>query len=653
MGSPLDPTIKKLQARKDLFAVPLSPAGRNWFTTRIVKHVQAQPDIEKAATALLTKAKALATPRLPAGGTKIVDKLESTDQKTIRASIVYGVLGTSPDIFLDGTGQDKLLDFTLARRFRSLQRLTSFINPNETLKIFGYPLQGLVSAKVNKQADPFWEGSNTLPSGSKGYPFVLSTQGKSDPKKAIENLFEKNKDKADRTLIDCPAAAMVVHQDALLTAQDPSKLALALASEGPNYVAIDHAFGPLRFVKDSYLGGFPGWLNQPASPGTNVDLKMFVPQVPQPALIMSGSDKESIQIQTITRGQVTNVLTGNPLKLDDINIASYALVESTLRIDKLSKAYPIGAHLSLPTVDWFHAVNDDRSDKALFDRQFIDPDDLQTGDHVYLANHPLHRTRIKNTPWNGEHSFVVNPWASSPSQIEIIGHGILREPVLKLTNNMLEEINAFLDITRKILDIYLALPSTRTPDKSLTGTVSSNVEEFLAAFLLADHPVPFTGTRRVFNMPALTYTKNGKKNTYPGYWMMDLDGTSGSTTIPRASALLFDYDPKATKAKPFVDPWPAINPVALLLNTNLQNVMTDQNAQYALGYLDDHAGIRLEMPLYYPLAPKKGSPVRLNFDDIKESVFFGLKTGKLFVIRPRVSADAAYLARLQTIGAIA
>jgi hypothetical protein len=652
MSTPAE-IVARLEAKKELFVRQLDQAGRHWFTTRMVDHAKSEPDVEFSARFVLNIAKDMVTDRLDKTRKSLLDDLKRPRRNEIRARIIYGLLGNFPGVFLDNYGDD-LLDFIVERRYRSIQRMLSYINPNDGRAIIGYPSGGMLSSQVNKQSRDFWEG---VDAERKFYPFMLTTKGKASPKEAIESLFKKNKNKADRTLIDCPAAAMLTHLDALLAAKDPDKLMENLVADGPLvYILIDHPYGSLYIFGTGYTGGFGGWLNQPAPAGDDIDLKMFhgLSAIPPNSLVlMDGSGAESITISKVTPRKVANALTGGELTNGNICIEANPLNETTVQVKNLSREFSVGSHLSLRFVDWFSVVGDDRPDKALFERSFISKDDLQVGDHIYLANHSIHMTRIGSTPWNGEHAFVLNPWHSNPNQIQITGHGINEQTVLQLSQQMLNEINAFLDITRVIVDKWLAIPDSRTPDWSQAGVATPTWKAFLARFLLEGNPVPFDGTMRVFNIPGITYSRGGKSRTYPGSWVMDLEGTSGNRSFNRRELLLYDYDPRAKSAKPWKNPWPSVNPVAVWRDPQLVSLSTEPKRQCVVSYTDLNVGMGLVMPLYYPIDPHKGKPVRLTFDDIKRSVFFGLDDGRIFVVRPRVTDDVGYRLHLRNIGAIA
>jgi len=640
-----------------LYARQLPKIGRVRFTTKIMRYAGtlSPPDADTAIKQLLTKSKALVAARLTSPRGSLVDDLNRAQRKEIRAGIVYGALGNNPGIFLDATtAHDDLLDFIVERRYRSIQRMLSFVNPNADRQMLAYPPAGPLTAQVNKQSvSPvaFWKGVTPVAGGTFAYPFVLTPDGKLSPKKAIETLFTKNKKREERTLVDCPAAAMIVHTDALLVAKDPDKLATALANEAADYLAIDHAFGPIRQVGNAFMGGFSGWSTALSTAGSDVDVKMLAAPRSTPPFDIDMVDfngRETVSVSRITRD--------TSLIEEQVNIPSSPLVESTMRVAKLGHPYSVGTHLSRTGIPSFHAVSDSR-DQSLFDHDFVVDDDLQLGDHIYVANHPLHRTRLGSTIWNGEHSFVLDPWQTKRGDILVTGHGVTKLTVAQVTWIMLEEINAFLRLTRKLVDQWLALPASATPAK--TGPADDALRNALGRILLQSGPMPFVGTFRAFNLAAVSYRKSGMDRTYPSSWVMDLEGDSGTTHIDRKQALIFDYDPNRTKAAPAITT-PFTNLIAVLRHDRLVAFGGPEKKHYAVSYIDDNAGLLVYMPLYHPIGPKRGNEVELGFADVQDSIIFsrivdpsGKKESRIFVTKPKVAATAAYLARLKQIGAIA
>ncbi len=640
--------LEQLVKQNNLYAKQLNSIGRRWFTKNIIQHAQVTHpgSVEAEARSLLQRARSLVVARLATTRGSLADDLKRPEQNEIRARIVYGVLGSNPGIFLEGTGQNGLLDFIVERRFRSIQRMLSFINPNRTRQIMAYPPSGPLSAQVSTQTRTLWEGVNTI-SGNKHYPFLLTAQGKVNPKDAIEKLFEKNTDLNDRTRVDCPAAAMCVHLDSLMVANNPARLATQLAGVSNDHFAIDHAYGPWRVIGGQLAGGFLGIVSRPATAGANVDVKMLgVPRtlVPFDIDIVDKDGRQTVRVTNITRD--------TPLAEDQVLIESSPLTESTLRVTQLGRAVPVGAYLVESGVPNFHAVNDPRPDNSFFEQSFISENEIQVGDHIYVANHPFHRSRLSSTIWNGEHAFVVDPWQGSRKML-VTGHGVTKLSVAGVVWNMLEEINAFLEITRKMVDAWLAIPSSATPVQEITA--DNNVRAELGRFLLLPIPLPFNGTLRAFNLPAVAYHKNEKDKTYPSSWIFELDGTLGIAAEPfdRKRALFFDYDPERKTA----NPWPPAssdrtNRIAVLRHPDLVAAGGAAKLHYTVSYIEDFAGVLVHMPLYNPAGPRRGKPVRLSFNDIQDSVVMGTAPDKVFVVKPRVQSTATYLAFLRNIGAI-
>ncbi len=651
MASDLETLIKD----DKLYAKPLSKIGRRWFTNEILIFAKtvnpANP--KAAATPLLTKAKTMAESRAGAPRTSLIDDLKAPETKAIRTRIVYGVLGSNPGIFFDATPHDDVLDFLVERRYRIIQRMLSFINPNNTRQYVTYPPAGPVTAQVSAETRTLWVGTSavsTSPADPKAYPFVLTAAGKAAPKDAIQKLFTKHKNDADRTRIDCPAAAMLAHLDSLLVAKDPDKLMKALAAVSNDHVALDHAYGPFRLIGTRFSGGFSGWVSAPALPGANSEMKTYVLPASNKFDVV---DKDG-RLPAVESTAVTRNTTFVPWQ---IQIPASTLVESTMTIKTLPRTVGVGAHFSEAGLPDYHAVSDPRPDASLFEQVFIPDTDLQTSDHIYVANHPFHRSRLGNTIWNGEHSFVLDPWAGSLRKIAVTGHGVTTKTVAQVASTMLEEINTFLEITRKIVDAWLAIPASRVPVAN--PTADPPFSKTLGDVMLRGQPAPFAGKLRLFNQPTFKYSKGDKKLDYAAYWIMELEGTldagtPDATPMDRRRFLIFDYDPGRKTAGTW--PPPSVkNKMLAVRAESLVNLGGADKTHYAVSYIDDLAGMPFFMPLYYPLGTKRGKPVRLGFDDMQDGI--GVRSPKpdyrAFIVRPNVSVTAPYLAFLKTIGAIA
>jgi hypothetical protein len=159
MASDLETLIKD----DKLYAKPLSKIGRRWFTEQVLTFANLghPADLKAAATPILKKAKTMADSRAKAPRASLIDDLKAPDTKVIRTRIVYGVLGSNPGIFFDATPHDDVLDFLVERRFRIIQRMLSYINPNHIRNYVTYPAAGPSRRRSAKRRGP--SGSASIP----------------------------------------------------------------------------------------------------------------------------------------------------------------------------------------------------------------------------------------------------------------------------------------------------------------------------------------------------------------------------------------------------------------------------------------------------------------------------------------------------------
>ena len=645
-------SVAEMTKQDALYCKELSKAGRVWFTKRVLNYqpIATSPDVKAAASAMLTKAKKMVQDRLDVPRGSLVDDLKRAERNEIRARIVYGALGTDVPGFLDFSN-DRLLDWLVERRFRAIQRMQSFINPNKKRKIFAYPPAGTRTAQVNKQSRTplaLWEGVTPSSTGPPTYPFVLTKDGQASITTSLENLFEKNDKVEDQTRVDCPAAAMITHLDALLVAKDRSRLRVSLMAEGRDYVAIDHPFHSLRLLDGTLQAGFGGWVNKGSAAAASIEVEVLgAPPLEPPfeRAVIDGAERYEVKVTSLSRDI--------SLKNGDLSITAAPLVKATMKMERLDKqpfGFGAGARVVHKLSPPFHAITDRRLLNRLYEQTFVPQDDLQVGDHIYVANHPLHRSRLGSTIWNGEHSFVLDPWQSTRGGIIVTGHGVLKLTIAQVVAIMLEEINSFLDIARQIVDAWLAIPTAKTPDD--TFALSQKIKDDLGEILLLRGPFDLTGTARVFNLPALSYRKNGANHTYPAYWVLDVEGDSSKGEhVGRRDKLFFDYDPVRTTPKRWPAP-SATNRVALERQQDLVNAGLPAKKQYACSYLEDNAGLFVFMPLYYPEGSRQGKPVVLGYRDIQDSVILGDPTSAIFVTRPEALGLPAYMDALVKMGAI-
>src|SRR5947199_7594203 len=127
--------LQELVQQEALFCKELHKLGRVWFTKRVLNYqpIAASADKKAVATAVLNLAKKVTQGLLDVRRGSLVDDLKRTEQNEIRARIVYGLLGSELLTFVDVSKpqafNSQLMDFIVERRFRSIQRMVSFINP--------------------------------------------------------------------------------------------------------------------------------------------------------------------------------------------------------------------------------------------------------------------------------------------------------------------------------------------------------------------------------------------------------------------------------------------------------------------------------------------------------------------------------------------
>ncbi|MFW9997749.1 MAG: hypothetical protein ACFFD4_37260 [Candidatus Odinarchaeota archaeon] len=81
------------------------------------------------------------------------------------------------------------------------------------------------------------------------------------------------------------------------------------------------------------------------------------------------------------------------------------------------------------------------SDRQLIERGSIDFDDLQVGDQVYFANHPIYSLIAPDDVWSGEYAFVLG---KPKGEYNFAGHGVTISNVENFTKMMHEELNDYI-----------------------------------------------------------------------------------------------------------------------------------------------------------------------------------------------------------------
>jgi hypothetical protein len=380
------------------------------------------------------------------------------DHLTSRTQIIYGMIAMHPQ-FLDPANAG-YFDFILERRFRSIQRMAFFVNPNQDRNVFAYPgTDPPEKMKVNKDASPFWNGvkDSTL-------PFILSPSGKSDPVTADEKLFNKNKG-SDRNLFACDPVVTILHMDALRVAKDPDKLLKALADVADHYLKIDNPLGHFANYSDGQR--LVGVTSAQANAGTNVEIPLgkvglvlgFSKNQLTPAMLTTNA---FIPVRSIFFMIVLGDL-HESFQIDGVNP-----VTKKIKVGRLTKTYAAGAKvyarqasLSLFSTLPHHFITDSRPAHALFEQVTVKAADLQVGDHVYVINHPLYKIYYPSGAFGGEHSFItqIDSRDSTASvfrtALKVEGHGLNNNTLLGMGDELLEWNNTVLGILQALTRIHL------------------------------------------------------------------------------------------------------------------------------------------------------------------------------------------------------
>jgi hypothetical protein len=635
--------INKLGAASNgAFDARYSVANRKWFVAKIIEALLAQgvtdANIEKKANDIIAAAGAALKARITAGFStaSLPQKWALYDQLKSRTQIIYGMIAMYP-AFLDPANAG-YFDFILERRFRSIQRMAFYVNPNPTRNVFAYPSSNPPQPmKVNKDADAFWTGVN---SGT--LPFILTASGKTDPVTADENLFKKNAG-TNRNLFACDPVATTLHMDALRAAKDPGKLLKALVAVGDHYLKIDNPLGHFANYPDGQR--LVGVTSAAVTAGANVEIPLgkvgriltfsktpltpallttdaFIPVQGTFFTIVLGDDRESFLID----GGV------NP-------------VTKKIKVSKLQKSYGVGAKVyvlkrTLPAAvtQPYHFITDTRPTNALFEQLTVAAADLQVGDHVYVVNHPLYGIYYPTGAWGGEHSFISeidsrDSTTAFRTSLKVEGHG-LNDTLLGMGNEMLEWVNTVLSIVQAITPIHLnnlkanGRKSTAKMNfiQRKEGGVDINVFEY--------------------NMP-YTYTvfEHGKKTPNPM--------TSGFVLKERAAdPSVFQLFNANGKDSTIIPTTPAQD-VFLIVGFIGTTFATEQftASKWGVGYFNTQTATLETQPLF---EKDNKTPKLLTFDDLAKAKPFYLTddNGIAYVTRPRVDFSAAYQTFLKNNGAI-
>jgi hypothetical protein len=631
--------IKKLGAMSNkAFDPRYDKENRRWFVGKIIDSLLSQKvpdaDVEKKTNDVIAASSKALKSRITKGFSegRLANRWKLYDKLTSRTQIIYGMIALHQE-FLDPANAD-YFDFILERRFRSVQRMAFFVNPNNERNVFAYPTPP-EKMKVNKHAALLWSG---VRDGS--LPFILTASGKADPMNAVEQLFKKNR-AADRNLFACDPVATILHLDALRGAKNPDSLLKALVPVGDHYLKIDAPTG--------HFGNFPegqrlvAVTSAPATAGTDVEIALGRVG---PILALIQNKLSNTQLSTDAfipfPGNLFMIVLGD--LSESFLISGVNPVTKKIKLSSLKKNFAAGAKIyairtALPLYGTlpFHFITDSRADRALFEQISVKSADLQVGDHVYVLNHPLYLKYYPEGAWGGEHSFIseIGSRDSGASvfqtALKVEGHG-LNKTLLGMGDEMLEWINTVLGILQALTRIHIDNLKTNgrkttAKVKFITRTennVSMNVFEY--------------------NMPYMhkLFREGRKEETI----------TAGFVIKERASDpnvfQVFNANGKDSTRAPVV---PSPDVFLAVVFTGAGASQQFEVSKWAAPYFNVHTAKFEAQPLF---ENNNKTPKLLTFEDLAKSKPFIVTDdiGDAFVTRPRVDFSAPYQKFLKTIGAI-
>jgi hypothetical protein len=636
--------IKKLGAEssKAFDARYSEGPNRQWFVGKIIDSLLAKgvadANIEQQTKDIIFDSGVAVNARINGGfsASGLTNMWKQYDEKKSRIQIIYGMIAMNPE-FLDSTNAD-YFSFILERRFRAIQRMAFYVNPNNVRNVFAYPGDPCGNdMKVNKFSDDFWSGakSGTL-------PFILKSAGKSDPETADENLFKKSTD-CDRNLFACDPVSTTLHMDALRVAKDHDKLMMALAIVGDHYLKIDNPLGHFANYRDGQR--LVAVTSAPVSAGSDVEIPLgnvgrvlTFSTVPLTPAVLAKDDFIGVQ------GNFFMLVLGSDS--ESFLIKGVNPVRKKIKVATLANSYGAGAKLyatrtqlpfykSLP----YHFITDSRPSNALFEQLSVKAADLQVGDHVYVINHPLYLMYYPTGAWGGEHSFITeigtrdSSASTFRSALKVEGHG-LNNTLLGMTNDMLDWINTVLGILQSLTKLHLdnlkANDRTSTPNKvnvlqRTDGGIALNIFEY--------------------NMPYTQklYREGGKSQTINTGFVIR-EQASDQTVFQ-----VFNANGKDSTVVPTA-PQPDVQLLVAFIGSNFS---TEQftPSKWGVKYLNPQSASIESQPLF---ENDNKTPKVLTFDDLAKSKPFFVTddAADAFVTRPRIDFSAAYQTFLKNNGAI-
>lgn len=600
-------------------------------------------------------------------------KIWGDEEKNMRAEIFYGAIGNHSE-FLEPQ-HEAFFDFITARRHRIVTRLRHSVNPysrsQKESHTFVYPLiPTQTNYELNVDSIAYWS------SRGGGFPFVLTSRGRTNPVEAVESLFvpypqEKETSHKEyqqvldnRNKLGCESVSVIVHLDSLLVAKDPKKLLTEAINEDSDYIIIDHPVGTTVFSNGRHVVTGATKVAEDARTGdTKIKVETIFPypgtEVHETAqgIFYRGPLKGFLNIDGSNMG-VINEGSEHAIIVKGIGIDSATINDNTLythwyEVQPLRKNVPKGSwitNLDFPVAR--HFLNDLSSDSAYFEQLYIDKKDLQPGDHIILPNHPLYR-RINEGVWQAEHSFVTSVYHIR-HDIRTSGHGLEGE-LVEIGRELLGSLNGYVAFIQAVTRIHVGRPvleavkqrclnelgeiiSCNSPD----GAPNPDVRRRLDLFIY-----------KPFKFLPYQWYNDSLRNSVDEIYVSDLslDGYITAYQMPEQRALyenekthketlrvlqipgqnsLFSFNYRGKQMDIFVHEGEDIRSVKL----------------WRIGYNDERHVNQREFKLFTDDLPNlpKGNSRWVTYDDLKNLFPIYQETGnaRVRVIRPRVDFSDAY-----------
>ncbi|MBN1491797.1 MAG: hypothetical protein JXA69_17930 [Phycisphaerae bacterium] len=373
-----------------------------------------------------------------------------------------------------------------------------FVDPNyergDYGDVFIYPDSGdYAGAELNPESTPiYWEKQDGH------YPFVLTDAGKADPKSAIEALFTEHPPPGPerRNRLGCAAVAMIVHLDSLLATNDPEAVLGYLVARGEDlgvhYLRIDHPIDAVVHRGNDRYDLHGGTTVAASAAAGDERVRVEMAEIPFQLVDVNNPvvERNGEYFIEFRRGR-GGVLEPVPVRIVDgvagmsrpgaivgIGIDSATPDQETryngwLEVTALSHGVPAGARLVRDNGPGLHFLNDPVINESLFERVYIDKDDLQVGDHVVLHNHPLYEQILVGV-WAAEHSFVTSRF-NVDNELWVFGHG-LSDTIEGVAEELLLELNDHLALMRAATLLHIRdRPSDRAKDERCTNAAGNVV----------------------------------------------------------------------------------------------------------------------------------------------------------------------------------